>query len=210
MELIWRAEEGEYTLEGEPVLVWRMRWPQVSGGGRAQRRMDRFYTRMARQWRQRWRREVYWMACLDLARCREESRPFVPWKAKLEGEVTLQRDGLLSLRMEAEETRGRAGPCLVCWGDVWNTAEGRPVCPGELFPERGWKKKCLAEMTEQGEVRRRAGDFFPDPGWEGRLARCADFRDLWLTEEGAALAVAQCVLAPAAEGTPVFSLNVKN
>lgn len=210
MEVLWQAEEGEYTLEGEPVLSWRLSWPQVAGGGWADRRMDRFYSRMARLWRQRWRRELYWLACLDLARRREESRPFVPWRARLEGEVTLQRDGLLSLRMEAEETRGTAGPCLACWGDVWNAAEGRPVRPGELFPERGWKKKLLAGIVEEGEARRRAGDFFPDPGWEERLAQCAHFRDLWLTEEGAALAVPQCALAPAAEGTPVFSLRVKN
>ena len=210
MEVFWQTEEGEYTLEGEPVLCWRLGWPEVTGGGRAGRRINRFYARMAQLWRQRWQREVYWLACLDLARRREESRPFVSWKARLEGEVTLQREGLLSLRMRAEEVRGTAGPCLVCWGDVWNVAEGVPVRPGELFRGRGWKKHLLSEMVEQGEVRRRAGDFFPDPGWEAQLARSADFRDLWLTEEGAALAVAQCVLAPAAEGTPVFSLNINN
>lgn len=203
MEFVWNREKGTCTLEGEPVLTWQLSLP----GGKG--KLGRFYSRVARQWKGRWQREVYWRACLELVHCREQSRPFRPWTARLEGEVTLQREDLLSLRLEGEEQRGDAGNCRVCWGDVWRLPEEVPVPPGTLFGTRGWKKQLLEELVRQGENRRRAGDFFPDRDWEGKLEKAVDFRDLWLTEEGVALALPQGAVASMAEGTPIFAVPLQ-
>ena len=204
-EVVWQREERTLTLEGEPVLAYSLSWPQVTGAGIGGRWISRYYGRLARAWRQRWQRELYLKACLSLADRRAASRPFTPWSCRLAGEVTLCRDGLLSLRLEGEEARGDGKASRVRWGDVWKAREGAPCPPGELFPKkRGWKRGLLTQITAQGRARQQAGDWFPDPDWEQKLRRVLPGDGLCLTEEGVEAAFPQCSIAPALEGTPVF------
>ena len=102
-EVVWRREEQTLTLEGEPVLRYQMAWPEICGGGLGGRWISRYYEHLARSWRKRWQREIYWKACLELAVCRSVSRPFALWTGSLNGEVTLWQDGLLSLKLSGEE-----------------------------------------------------------------------------------------------------------
>ena len=87
----WKEEKRVLTLEKIPVLELELSVPQLTGGGRGGERISRYYQRLAGAWRSRWGRETYWNACLDLARCREVSRPFRPWAARLSGEVQIGR-----------------------------------------------------------------------------------------------------------------------
>lgn len=205
--VVWREEARTLTLEGEPVLEYRMSWPEVQGAGLGGRWISRYYARLARDWRLRWQREVYWKACLELAARRAEARPFTPWSGALTGEQALWEDGLLSLRLTGEETRGDGRPCRVRWGDVWKVREGTPCTAGELLGGGlRWKKRAVDQILEQGRQRRAAGDCFLDPGWEKKAARAFP-HDLCLTPEGVEAAFPQCSIAPAAEGNPVFVLN---
>ena len=205
-QVVWREEERTLTLEGEPVLRYTLSWPEIQGAGLGGRWISRYYARLARAWRRRWEREVYWKACLALADRRAAARPFLPWTGRLAGETVLWRDGLLSLRLEGEETRGDGKPCRVRWGDVWRVKEGAPCPPRALFGgRRRWRREALAEILRQGEARRQSGNCFLDPDWAKKL-RKLPIRDLCLTEEGAEAALPQCSVAPAAEGTPVFLL----
>ena len=86
----WKEEKRVLTLEKIPVLELDLSFPQLTGGGRGGEWISRYYQRLAGAWRSRWGRETYWNACLDLARCREESRPFCPWTTRLSGEVLFQ------------------------------------------------------------------------------------------------------------------------
>ena len=203
----WSEERRRLTLEGEGVLEYILRWPQVEGAGLGGRWISAYYRRLAGSWRRRWEREVYLQACLDLVRCREESRPFTPWRGELTGEVALLRDGLLSLRLCGWESQGARPPSRVRWGDVWRVRQGAPCPLGELMAgRRGWRRRLWAALAGQGEARRRGGDCFLDPDWLKKARAARPLKDYCLTEEGGELALPQCAAAPAAEGCPVFTI----
>ena len=110
--VLWQEERQTLSLQGEPV-------PEV--------------------WRRRWSRALYWHACLDLARCREQSHPFHPWQAHLEGRVLFQDQDSLSIRLDAEEVHGDGRPLRVRMGDVWSLPEGVPLpAGGGLLPGSGF------------------------------------------------------------------------
>ena len=203
--VVWRKEEHTLTLQDEPVLTYCLVWPELERAGLGGRWINRYYVHLAKSWRLRWQRDVYWQACIELAQCRAASRVFTPWSGKLEGEVALWQDGLLSLRLRGEETRGDGRPNRVQWGDVWKVREGAPCQLKELVPKnRGWKRKIVEQIAAFGAARRAEGTCFLDGDWEGELAKHLPIHDFCLTEQGAELAFGQCVIAPAVEGNPVF------
>lgn len=208
--VVWEEEKRVLTLEGEPVLRYSLSWPQVEGAGLGGRWISRYYARLAGHWRRRWEREVYWLACLELAARREESKPFTPWTGKLTGETALLRDGTLSLRFFGCEVRGDGRPARVRWGDVWKLREGAPKPLKTLFPgKRGWKKRLRRALVHQGEERRQAGDCFLDGDWVQKAKKSRPLRGWCLTEEGVEVSLPQCAAAPAAEGCPVFTVPLE-
>lgn len=210
IKITWQEEARALTLEGEPVLEYRLSWPRVEGAGLGGRWISRYYARLAGQWRRRWEREVYWAACLELAARRAAAKPFTPWKGELAGETALLREGTLSLRFTGFEVRGDGRPARVRWGDVWNLREGAPKPLKSLFPgERGWKGRLWRDLLRQGEERRRSGDCFLDPDWTQKAKKARPLRDWCLTEEGIELSLPQCAAAPAAEGCLVFTVPLE-
>lgn len=205
IQVFWQEEQRSLTLEGEPVLEYVLSWPQVKGAGLGGRWISWYYTRLAQSWRERWEREVYWAACLELAARREAARPFVPWKGELRGETVLLQDGTLSLRFHGSEVRGNNRPARVRWGDVWELREGAPKPLRSIFSkEKGWKSRLWQEIVRQGEARRQSGDCFLDNDWVKKARAARPFGDWCLTEEGVEISLPQCAAAPAAEGCPVF------
>lgn len=206
----WQREDRTLTLEGEPVLSYHLERPEILGAGAGGRWIGRYYARLARSWRRRWEREVYWSACLELARLREEGRPFTPWRGELTGEVALLRGDLLSLRFAGEEVRGDGRPARVRWGDMWRARQGAPCSARELLKgEKGWKRRLWKELVRQGEERRAAGDCFLDRDWVRKVKRSQLLDCCCLTERGLEVSIPQCVAAPAAEGCPVFQLGLE-
>ena len=205
VQVVWREERRSLTLEGEPVLSYVLCWPQVEQAGLGGKWISGYYAHLARRWRRRWEREVYWLACLELAARREEAKPFTPWTGELRGETVLLGDGVLSLRFFGSEVRGDGRPARVRWGDVWNLQEGAPKPLRALFdPKRGWKNRLWRKLLQQGEERRQAGDCFLDPDWAQKAKKARPLRDWCLTQEGVEVSLPQCAAAPAAEGCPVF------
>ena len=203
--LVWREAEETMTLEGEAVLTFHLVWPELEGAGLGGRWISRYYARLAESWRRRWRREVYWRACIQLAQCRAAARPFTPWKGELRGEKVLWTDGVLSLRLNGWESRGDGKVNRVQWGDVWKVREGTPCPPEEWLGRRWGRKKRLADqIIDQGEQRRSAGAWVPDEDWREKVRKNLPWRDACLTEEGIELAFPQGTIAPMAEGTPTF------
>ena len=204
LQLYWREERKVFTLEKVPVLELSMSWPQGAGGGRGGERISRYYQKLAQAWRSRWGRETYWLACLNLVRCREEGRTFQPWTAQLTGEVLFLDETLLSIRMDAREVRGDGRPLQVRTGDLWRLPEGVPLPVGGLFPGSRWRRKVLRHFREQGESRRAAGDCFLDPDFACRLGRRLPLNQCCRTTEGLEFYFPQGALAPAVEGPITF------
>ena len=210
VQVSWNKEKRSLLLEGEPVREYSLEWPEVTGGGLGGRWISRYYRHLARQWRRRWEREVYWCACLELSRLRSQAKPFLSWQGELAGEVTLLKDGLLSLRFQGWETRGEGRTARVRWGDVWQVREGAPYPLGRLMKgEKAWKKRLWGELVRQGEERRKAGDCFLDGDWPEKVRHVHPLRDYCLTEEGVEISLPQCAASPAAEGCPVFTLGME-
>lgn len=204
-EVVWREEKKTLALDGETVLEYQLRWPQVEGGRSGTRRLSRGYEALADRWRRRWHREVYCQACLQLAACREQARPFAPWQCGLEGEVTVQEENCLGLKMQAREERGADGVCRVCWGDVWKVKEGAPLLLREVLPRKwGWKTALCRQLTEQGEQLQRAGGCFWDSDWQKKLRTYLPAGDYCLYGDRVEFPFPQCTLAPAVEGTPIL------
>lgn len=206
-KVIWEEKKRTMTLSGEPILTYTLSWPQVEGAGLGGRWISRYYARLAQSWRRRWEREVYWLACLEMAARREAAKPFTPWTGELKGETALLEGGVLSLRFHGSEVRGDGRPARVRWGDVWNLREGAPKPLRSLFQgEKGWKKRLWQAVARQGEERRQAGNCFLDGDWTQKAKKARPFRGWCLTGEGVELSLPQCAAAPAAEGCPVFTL----
>lgn len=207
IQILWTEDSRVLTLEGEPVLEYALSWPQVEGAGLGGRWISRYYARLAQSWRQRWEREVYWLACLELSARREAARPFTSWQGELKGETVFLQDGTLSLRFYGCEIRGDGRPARVRWGDVWTVREGTPKPLGALFAgKRGWKARLWQYIADQGETRRQSGDCFLDGDWLKKAKAARPLRSWCLTEDGVELTLPQCSAAPAAEGCPVFTV----
>lgn len=178
-EVVWRNEEKKLSLDGEEVLWYRLSWPWISGEGRGPQRLDRGYERMAARWRDRWQREVYVEACLDMGACRAQSKPFVPWKLELGGEVTVLEPECLGLKLWASEDRGAGQIDRICWGDVWKLPEGTPLQLQEVLRgQRGWKKglrKQLFNQRLQKEKSSEEGGSGTQNGWRRKFPRLEEY-----------------------------------
>lgn len=203
-QVLWNQEQKALTLEGEPVLEYHLSVPELQGG-RGCRRIGRYYRRVGQVWRRRWERELYWLACLELVSCRERSRPFRPWRARLEGEATLLSPTRISLRLEATEWGSDGRPLRVVTGDLWRLPEGAPVALREVLPHRrGWKAQLLERLTQTALSRRAAGELFLEEDFQRVLPEAFSTDRFCLREEGTEFYFPQCTISPAAEGCPAL------
>lgn len=208
VRLNWREECRTLKLEGEPVLEYAVTWPEIQGAGLGGRWINRYYVHLARAWKRRWEREVYWQACLELGARRQRAQLFVPWKGELKGEVAYLENGLLSVRFVGWEARGDGRISRVRWGDIWKVREGAPCSVKDLCKEeKGWKKRLWKELVAQGERRREGGDCFLDCDWQKKARAVRPLENCCLTREGIEVSLPQGAATPMAEGCPVFLLK---
>ena len=202
-----KRQEWEMTLEGECVLRCVLTRPELAGTWKGIRAINRYYSHVADRWRRRWEREVYCMACLDLADRRAQGRPFRVWQSELETHITLQEDGLLSLWQEGLECRGYDRPLMLRRGDTWSLAGGAPLTLSYFFAqERRWKKRVLEQLKEQVQGRLASGESLLDKDCVKRLRREFVPDNYWLTGEGAQVFFPMCTIAAGGEGIPAFSV----
>lgn len=205
-KIVWKKEKKTLTLTGEPVLEISYSWPQGEGKGKLARSIDRYYTRLAERWKLRWEREGYLCACSELARLREQSRPFSPWRAVLSGRVTLDNGEYLSIAMQAQETHSDGRTLEYRWGDTWSWQDGAPVSLRELFAgERRWRRTVYQDLEQAAEHSRRRGIYL-DQELKKPLRRWFSASRFALSPEGMELYYPQCTIAPAVEGAPVLLL----
>lgn len=207
--LRWREEQRTLTLCGEPVLELSLSWPEWSGKGRGARRLNRYYARLAQVCRRRWTREVYCLACLELAACRERSRMFRPWSAQLSGAVTVQAEDLVSVRMDLRECRGDGRALLARTGGAWRLKDGAPVLLHSLHARRRWRGALLDRIEEEAEQCRRSGACVLDQELGNKLRRHFSTQRFCLTPKGVEIFYPQCTVAPAAQGIPAFDLSLE-
>ena len=206
-EITWTTRTETLCMEGDPVLDYKLTWPQFPRDTPVLHKLDRLYTRMAAHWEAYWTKTAFPEACQALTRQRAVSRPFRPWSGGLQGEVTLHREDLLSLRFEGWEQHGDNRTYRVTWGDTWNLFDGSPCSPRTLLGrEKGGFRALYSQLLTQGRERQTHGTQFFLPHWEQRMKKYFPRYDVWLTPEGICLPFPQNSISPAAEGTPFFTI----
>lgn len=111
--------------EGEPVLSYVP--PKIVLPVAVPRRVERYYRRLERMWRERWEGVLYRRSCAAAQEARSRSRPFEPWSAGLTGEVS-KEENELRVRWEAAEQAG-GWRCTLSREDAWQLPGGMPVLP---------------------------------------------------------------------------------
>lgn len=201
--VVWNEEKRELKLCGEPVLEVSYRWPAFEG-----KRFvwaNRCYSRLVKLWKGQWERELYLRACVDLAEKREASRPFTPWKASLDGELTLADENYRSMAMAAREQHGDHRVLEYRWGDTWRMADGSPERLQNCVPKGvGWKKRLYRTLAERLVGRE---DVCPDADAGNRIGRLVELDRFALTEQEVIFFLPQCAAAPAVEGAIRLSVS---
>lgn len=194
--VVWHEEKRELKLCGEPVLEVSYRWPAFEG-----KRFvwaNRCYSRLVKLWKGQWERELYLRACVDLSEKREASRPFTPWKASLDGELTLADEHYRSVVMAVRERHGDHRVLEYRWGDTWRLEDGSPERLQNCGPKGlGWKRRLCRALAEHLEGRE---DVCPDGDAGNKLRRLMEWDRFALTERELILFLPQCAAAPAVEG----------
>ena len=204
-QIKWQKKERAMTLEGETVLSYCMCWPE-SGSCR---RLTRYYARMAQVWQDRWEKQLYPMACLELVRCREQARVFVPWRCEMAGMAPFSTPERVSIVLSVGEMDRPGQSRRVVHGVTWRLRDGRPLPMGALLgPEQRRKKQLAGALARAAEELRASGGCVLDRDWAEKLPAALDRDSVWQEGEQAAFALPQCSIAPAAEGCPILRVPV--
>ena len=193
------------TLQGEQVLQCSLLWPELSGKGLGIRAINRYYRALAEAWQHRWKTTLYVQACLDLANRTAEGKPFRPWHANMQTEVTLHTSDRLSLRQESVENWGDNYPVSQCVGETWDIGSGAPLTLSDCLPQCR-KKEILTALEEQlaAQMAREDSLFFQES--PTILRRQYDPDRFWVESDGVRIFYPTGLLGSRAEGMPVFIL----
>lgn len=194
---------------GETVLTLSIRRPAFPETGRT-RRMERYFTEIAQQWKNRWETVLFPQACQALADAKETGSPFTPWKAELDYTVTLWRPPLLSLRLDAMESGQAPRPLHIRTGETWDCACGYPRTLRSFYPAKAhrWRKSLMDALRSQAAERLASGESLLDPDCAQVMERAFDPERFYLTEEGLSVFYPLYVLGAYAEGIPVFTVPI--
>ncbi len=200
------CEDETLESETEPVLSLSISYPALPDERAAFRRINRYYRQLAQTLRTRWTKEYYHAACACAAATRAMSRPFTPWQAALSFTVTLCTPETLSLYFTVTEHFSGARPISILRGDTWELTRGSPVPLHDLFPEKGWKKRLLRAVTEEGSARLARGESLFLEDWQARVSDHFSADRFYLTPDEVILFYPLCLIAPYLEQTVRFSL----
>lgn len=194
---------------GETVLTLSIRRPAFPETGKT-RRMERYFTEVAQQWKNRWKTVLFPQACQALADAKESGSPFTPWKAELDYTVTLWRPPLLSLRLDAVESGQAPRPLHIRTGETWDCACGYPRTLRSFYPAKAlrWRKSLMDALRSQAAERLASGESLLDPECTQVMERAFDPERFYLTEEGLSVFYPLYVLGAYAEGIPVFTVPI--
>ncbi len=193
--------------DGVSVLTLSIRRPAFPDAGKTAR-MERYFDRIAQQWKTRWETLLFPGACQALTGARESGRSFIPWQAELDYTVALWQPPLLSLRLDAVESGRGDRPLHIRMGETWDCASGYPRTLRSFFPAkaRRWRKGLLDELRDQAAQQLASGESLLDPDCPQVMERAFDPDRFYLTEGGISIFYPLCVLGAYAEGIPVFTV----
>ena len=170
--------------------------------GRPSLFFNSYYRRCHRFFEERCRRDWFPAAQAAFRLALESAAPIPQWQARLDAAVTLQREQLVSLRLDTVLVTEK-GQQRFPRGDLWDLRTGLPLALSDCFPPRSrWRKRLLRHAAE--EVQAQEARFHP--AWRQTLPRAFRPRNFYLTEKGLCFFFSPDTIAPAASGCPTFCL----
>lgn len=211
--LPFNAKDWNKTMKynGDSVLVMSIRRPVFPDTGKTQR-IERYFTEVTNQWKQRWETILFPKACQTRDIAAQIDQTFQPWQAKLNFTVTLWQPPLLSMRIDAEEDTQVDRPFLICAGETWDCATGYPKTLRSFYPTQNnrWRKELVKTLLEQVPQRLASGESLLDPDCAQVIERAFDSDHFYLTKDEIAIFFPLYTLGPYAEGIPVFRVPLPN
>ena len=202
------AAEREWTVEGIPVLTATVSLPQpVPLDDRVSRRIHRYYQLQCRSFLRYCEGWLFPQAEAEYHAALAASAPLPQFRAELGYRVTRNEGGLWSLYTQSREVTLPGWTLLTRRGDTWDLDAGYPVALSAFFPQaRGWKHQLLAAAEAEIQRQERAGIARYHEGWRRALRRQFNSKNYYLTETGLSFFYPMYAIAPAMEGTPVFTI----
>ena len=194
---------------GDPVLILSIRRPSFPESGKC-RRIERYFSQLARRWQTRWEADLYPKACQSYTEHQTQSRPFLPWQVKLDYEITFWQPPLISIRLEIQEQDPSALPCFLHIGEVWDTAAGYPRSLRSFLPEtpRLWKRELMKQLAVLVQQQLDSGESLLRPDCFSDVKQKFDSERFYLTEEGIVIYYPLYALGPYGEGIPTFTIPI--
>lgn len=195
--------------DGAPVLLLTIHRPAFPDTGKTAR-LERYFSRLEQQWKQRWETVLYPKACHAKNDAAKNGCIFLPWQAKLNYQITLWHPPRISLRLDAEESALSGIPDLFCMGETWDCSAGYPCPLRSFFPPKAvhWRKILLDEIRSSAEQHLTSGESLLDPNCTQIMERTFDPDRFYLTEEGGVIFYPQGILGSRAEGIPTFPFSL--
>lgn len=200
--------ERDLKSDGAIVLHYSMCRPAFPDSGK-QRRMERYFARLAQLWQARWENELFLYARQAFA-ARQPDKPFSPWQACMEYQITYWNPPLLSIRIDIKEQGAAAPPALQCIGEVWDCTGGYPCSLYSFLPQKPfrWKKCLISLLQEQAGQRLDSGEALLYDNCLSAIKDSFDPERFYLTEDGVTVFYPLYTLGPYGEGIPTFSIPV--
>ena len=191
-------QELTFCADELPLLTAQALVPHWEGGRGG--RFNRYYDACAQHFAHICRCEIFPRAEAAYCRARETAAPIPQWQARMHSVITLQRQRLLSLRIDTLLV-GMPQRRIGCQGDTWDLQRGFLLSLADCFPPRAsWRRRLPELAAEQIEDRVRQGTLRCHDGWRREVSRAFHAHRFYLTEEGLCIFFPPEALAPASEG----------
>lgn len=200
--------ERTMKANGTTVLHISIHRPVFPSAGKV-RRIEHYFSQLAKRWQTRWETELYRGAAQALAE-RPEGQLFLPWNAAMDFRITFWDPPLISLRIDIQELRSTAPPAALWIGEVWDCSSGYPCSLRAFLPPRPhrWKQALIAQLQDQAQQRLNSGESLLYAGCLQRIRRSFDPNRYYLTEDGITVFYPQCMLGSRGEGIPTFTIPI--
>ena len=200
--------EQKLKSNGTTVLHCFIRRPAFSDSGK-QKRMERYFERLAQVWQMKWESDLYQKACQAFARHTLDIS-FQPWEAIMDYQITYWSPPLLSIRINIQEQGPVTPPVSLCIGEVWDCSSGYPCSLRTFLPikPRHWKYALIDQLQKQAQLRLDSKESLLHPSCLSIIKQSFDPNRFYLTEDELVIFYPLCTLASYGEGIPTFTIPI--
>lgn len=201
--------EKRFEKDGIPVLLVSVSYPEFKLGQKsAERRINRYYARIAFSYFRFASRDLLKAANTEYAYCTESGHSFMAFEAEMSYRVTEDSDEILSLYIDLQEKAFSSHPLHLRFGDTWEKASGFQLELGNFCGFTRLKKRVLSQVSEKARRQDASGQSIYYDSYLKLIARYFSKRNFYIENGRTAVFFQPLTIAPRAEGVPVFLVSI--